>query len=67
VTRLSDNISYLTVNHGHAALFGTYGTLAIGLVLFALRGLGILWALLRVKKAASSQTAVPASKETATT
>ena len=27
------------MNHGHAALFGTYGMLAIGLMLFALRGL----------------------------
>lgn len=31
--------TYLTVNHGHTALFGTYGFLAIGLMLFSLRGL----------------------------
>ena len=27
------------MNHGHTALFGTYGMLAIGLMLFSLRGL----------------------------
>jgi nitric oxide reductase subunit B len=27
------------MNHGHAALFGTYGMLAIGMMLFALRGI----------------------------
>ncbi|MEW6441465.1 MAG: cbb3-type cytochrome c oxidase subunit I [bacterium] len=31
--------TYLTMNHGHAALFGVYGTLSIGLLLFAWRGL----------------------------
>jgi nitric oxide reductase subunit B len=31
--------TYLTVNHGHTALFGTYGLLAIGLLLFAMRGI----------------------------
>ena len=31
--------TYLTVNHGHTALFGTYGLLAIGLLLFSMRGL----------------------------
>ncbi len=31
--------TYLTVNHGHAALFGTYGMLSIALLLFAWRGL----------------------------
>jgi len=31
--------TYLTVNHGHTALFGTYGLLAIGLMIFSLRGL----------------------------
>jgi nitric oxide reductase subunit B len=31
--------TYLTVNHGHTALFGTYGMLAIGLLLFSMRGL----------------------------
>ena len=30
----------LTANHGHAALFGVYGMLGIGLMLFCLRGLG---------------------------
>ncbi|MCL5102610.1 MAG: cbb3-type cytochrome c oxidase subunit I [Armatimonadetes bacterium] len=34
-----EHSTYLTVNHGHTALFGTYGMLAIGLMLFALRGL----------------------------
>lgn len=31
--------TYLTVTHGHTALFGTYGMLSIGLMLFAYRGL----------------------------
>jgi len=31
--------TYLTVNHGHAALFGVYGMLSIGLVLFSWRGM----------------------------
>jgi len=31
--------TYLTVNHGHTALFGTYGLLAIALLLFSMRGL----------------------------
>lgn len=34
-----EHSTYLTMNHGHTALFGTYGMLAIGLMLFALRGL----------------------------
>jgi len=33
-----EHSTYLTMNHGHTALFGTYGMLAIGLMLFALRG-----------------------------
>ena len=31
--------TYLTVNHGHGALFGVYGTLSISLLLFSWRGL----------------------------
>jgi nitric oxide reductase subunit B len=31
--------TYLTVNHGHTALFGTYGILAIGLLLFSMRSI----------------------------
>ncbi len=31
--------TYLTMNHGHAALFGVYGMLSIGLLLFSWRGL----------------------------
>ena len=31
--------TYLTLNHGHGALFGVYGMLSIGLLLFAWRGL----------------------------
>jgi nitric oxide reductase subunit B len=31
--------TYLTVNHGHGALFGVYGMLSIGLLLFSWRGL----------------------------
>uniref|UniRef100_A0A7C4AGB6 Nitric-oxide reductase large subunit n=1 Tax=Fundidesulfovibrio putealis TaxID=270496 RepID=A0A7C4AGB6_9BACT len=34
-----EHATYLTVNHGHTALFGTYGILAIGLLLFSMRGL----------------------------
>lgn len=34
-----EHSTYLTSNHGHTALFGTYGMLAIGLMLFALRGI----------------------------
>lgn len=34
-----EHSTYLTMNHGHTALFGTYGMLAIGLLLFSLRGL----------------------------
>jgi nitric oxide reductase subunit B len=34
-----EHSTYLTVNHGHTALFGTYGMLAIGLLLFSMRGL----------------------------
>jgi len=31
--------TYLTVNHGHGALFGTYGMLSVALLLFAWRGM----------------------------
>lgn len=31
--------TYLTMNHGHGALFGVYGLLSIGLMLFSWRGL----------------------------
>ncbi|MEJ5377313.1 MAG: cbb3-type cytochrome c oxidase subunit I [bacterium] len=31
--------TYLTMNHGHGALFGVYGLLSIGLLLFSWRGL----------------------------
>ena len=31
--------TYLTVNHGHGALFGVYGMLSIALLLFSWRGL----------------------------
>jgi len=31
--------TYLTMNHGHAALFGVYGMLSIALMLFSWRGL----------------------------
>jgi len=31
--------TYLTINHAHTALFGTYGMLAIALMLFSWRGL----------------------------
>ncbi|MEE8432731.1 MAG: cbb3-type cytochrome c oxidase subunit I [Candidatus Desulfatibia sp.] len=34
-----EHATYLTVNHGHTALFGTYGMLSIGLLLFSMRGL----------------------------
>jgi len=34
-----EHATYLTVNHGHTALFGTYGMLAIALLLFSMRGL----------------------------
>ena len=34
-----EHSTYLTMNHGHTALFGTYGMLALGLLLFSLRGL----------------------------
>ncbi|MEI6810145.1 MAG: cbb3-type cytochrome c oxidase subunit I, partial [bacterium] len=39
VVNYYEHATYLTVNHGHTALFGTYGILAIGLLLFAMRGL----------------------------
>ncbi|MDO8682619.1 MAG: cbb3-type cytochrome c oxidase subunit I [Armatimonadota bacterium] len=39
VVNYYEHSTYLTVNHAHTALFGTYGMLAIGLMLFALRGL----------------------------
>ncbi len=39
VVNYYEHATYLTVNHGHTALFGTYGMLAIGLLLFSLRGL----------------------------
>jgi nitric oxide reductase subunit B len=31
--------TYLTMNHGHGALFGVYGLLSVGLLLFSWRGL----------------------------
>ena len=34
-----EHSTYLTVNHGHTALFGTYGILAIGLLLFSMRSI----------------------------
>ncbi|HWJ02475.1 MAG TPA: cbb3-type cytochrome c oxidase subunit I, partial [Verrucomicrobiae bacterium] len=34
-----EHATCLTVTHGHTALFGTYGMLAIGLMLFAYRGI----------------------------
>ncbi|MDT3697818.1 MAG: cbb3-type cytochrome c oxidase subunit I [Thermincola sp.] len=34
-----EHSTYLTVSHGHTAFFGTYGMLAIGLLLFAYRGI----------------------------
>jgi nitric oxide reductase subunit B len=34
-----EHATYLTAHHGHTALFGTYGMLAIALLLFAWRGL----------------------------
>ncbi len=34
-----EHATYLTVNHGHTALFGTYGILAIGLLLFSMRSI----------------------------
>lgn len=39
VVNYYEHATYLTVNHGHTALFGTYGILGIGLSLFAMRGL----------------------------
>lgn len=39
VVNYFEHATYLTVNHGHTALFGTYGFLAIGLLLFSMRGL----------------------------
>lgn len=39
VVNYFEHATYLTVNHGHTALFGTYGLLAIALLLFAMRGL----------------------------
>jgi nitric oxide reductase subunit B len=39
VVNYYEHSTYLTVNHGHTALFGTYGLLAIGLLLFSMRGL----------------------------
>ena len=39
VVNYFEHSTYLTMNHGHTALFGTYGMLAIGLMLFSLRGL----------------------------
>lgn len=39
VVNYFEHATYLTVNHGHTALFGTYGMLAIGLLLFSVRGL----------------------------
>jgi len=39
VVNYFEHSTYLTVNHGHTALFGTYGMLAIGLLLFSMRGI----------------------------
>jgi len=39
VVNYYEHSTYLTVNHGHTALFGTYGLLAVGLLLFSMRGL----------------------------
>ena len=39
VVNYYEHATYLTVNHGHTALFGTYGMLSIGLILFSMRGL----------------------------
>ncbi|MBW7939441.1 MAG: cbb3-type cytochrome c oxidase subunit I, partial [Candidatus Omnitrophica bacterium] len=39
VVNYYEHSTYLTMNHGHTALFGTYGMLAIGLMLFSLRGI----------------------------
>jgi nitric oxide reductase subunit B len=39
VVNYFEHATYLTVNHGHTALFGTYGMLAIGLLLFSMRGI----------------------------
>jgi len=39
VVNYYEHATYLTVNHGHTALFGTYGLLAVGLLLFSMRGI----------------------------
>lgn len=39
VVNYYEHATYLTVNHGHTALFGTYGMLSIGLLLFCMRGM----------------------------
>lgn len=39
VVNYYEHATYLTVNHGHTALFGTYGILAIGLLLFSMRSI----------------------------
>ncbi len=39
VVNYYEHAAYLAVNHGHTALFGTYGMLAIGLLFFSMRGL----------------------------
>lgn len=39
VVNYYEHSTYLTVNHGHTALFGTYGILAIGLLLFSMRNI----------------------------
>ncbi|WP_300673539.1 cbb3-type cytochrome c oxidase subunit I [Desulfoluna sp.] len=39
VVNYYEHSTYLTVNHGHTALFGTYGILGVGLSLFSMRGL----------------------------
>ncbi len=39
VVNYYEHATYLTVNHGHTALFGTYGMLSVGLLLFSMRGL----------------------------
>ncbi|MEK7309975.1 MAG: cbb3-type cytochrome c oxidase subunit I [Planctomycetota bacterium] len=39
VVNYYEHATYLTANHGHAALFGVYGMLSIALLLFSWRGL----------------------------
>ncbi|MBI4344422.1 MAG: cbb3-type cytochrome c oxidase subunit I, partial [Euryarchaeota archaeon] len=39
VANYYEHSTYLTMNHGHTALFGTYGMLSIALILIAYRGI----------------------------